>query len=154
MPTNFAWTRKTMPVSRLKVGIAVGFLLTAMVAAGASYADGLAGSEPARLSTLVKFGDREYEMAAADWVSLTPISSVTVRKIGYGRATEVSVATTATGTYSSDGMVSPHVRYPGITVRPVPMRHVEATATWHPVPGTRMYTMGHIPSSVRIINVQ
>lgn len=153
MPTHFAWERKKVPLSRLKVGIAVGFLLVAVIAAGTSYADAQIGSGPAPLSTLVKFGDREYELTTADWVSLDPISSTTVRKIGYGRVTEVSIATTATGTYSSDGMVSPHVRYPGITVRPVPLDHSEAPI-WKPIGGTRVYTLGSIPSSVRIIDVQ
>lgn len=154
MPNTLAWTRKKMPVSRLKVGVAIGFLLVAMVGAGASYADGIVGSDPEPLSTLVRFNDRDYEVSAADWVSLTPLSSVTVRKIGYGRAVDVSVATTATGVYSSDGMVSPHIRYPGIDVRPVPLRHIEASVIWHHVPGTRLYTMGRIPSSVRIIDLR
>lgn len=154
MPNTLTWTRKKMPVSRLKVGIAIGFLLVAMVGAGASYADSIVGSDPEPLSTLVRFNDRDYEVSAADWVSLTPLSSVTVRKIGYGRAIDVSVATTATGVYSSDGMVSPHIRYPGIDVRPVPLRHIEASAIWHHVPGTRLYTMGRIPSSVRIIDLR
>lgn len=153
MAKSFAPHRETTSASRLKFGIAVGFLLVALVGAGASYADGVSGSEPGPLSTLIKFEDREYEVTAADWVSLTPLSSVTVRKIGYGRVTDVLIATTETGTYSSAGMVSPHIRYPGITVRPVPLRHVEASPVWHPVPGTRAYTLGHIPASVRIIDI-
>lgn len=153
MPTQFAWERKKIPLSRLKVGLAVGFLLVALIAAGTSYADGQFGSGPAPLSTLVKFGDREYELTTADWVSLDPISSSTVRKIGYGRITEVSIATTSTGTYSSDGMVSPHVRYPGITVRAVPLDE-SAEPIWKPIGGARIYTLGSIPSAVRIIDVQ
>jgi hypothetical protein len=40
----------------------------------------------------------------------------TVRKIGYGKTSFVTIAETATGTYSSDGLNSPHVLYPGIHV--------------------------------------
>lgn len=153
MPTSFAWKRKELPFSRLKAGIAIGCLLIALVVAGASYADGYLGSGDAPLSKLIKFGEREYEISTAAWVSLDPVSSQTVRKITFGRVTDVSVVTTSTGTYSSDGMVSPYVQYPGVTVRPAPMRHTEASEIWHPVPGTRMYTLGGIPQGVRIINI-
>jgi hypothetical protein len=37
-----------------------------------------------------------------------------VRKIGYGRTEFVDIVTTPTGTYSSDALSSPYVRYPGI----------------------------------------
>ena len=42
------------------------------------------------------------------------VKQVTVRKIGYGRTEFVDIVTTPTGTYSSDAIVSPYVRYPGI----------------------------------------
>src|SRR6188768_3556107 len=35
-----------------------------------------------------------------------------VRKIEYGRTSFVTIAETATGTYSSDGLASPNFRYP------------------------------------------
>lgn len=38
----------------------------------------------------------------------------TIRKIGYGRTEFVEIVTTPTGTYSSDAITSPYVRYPGI----------------------------------------
>jgi hypothetical protein len=41
-------------------------------------------------------------------------------KIGFGQRTVVSIVTTPTGTYSSDALVSPYVRYPGIDVTPKP----------------------------------
>ena len=41
-----------------------------------------------------------------------------VTKIGFGQRTVVSIITTPSGTYSSDGLVSPYVRYPGIDVTP------------------------------------
>lgn len=48
------------------------------------------------------------------WVSTEVVSRNTVKKIGYGRQSVVSVYTTPTGTYSSDGLRSPYVQYPGI----------------------------------------
>lgn len=49
-------------------------------------------------------------------VSTEVIRSSTVRKIGYGRTSFVTIAETASGTYSSDGLTSPNVRYPGIHI--------------------------------------
>src|SRR5690606_25210285 len=68
------------------------------------------------LTMLVKFDDRQYEVAYSEEISLDPLSSTTVRKVGYGRVTNVNIATTSTGTYSSDALTSPHVLYPGIEV--------------------------------------
>ncbi len=151
MPTSFARKRKKVPFSPIRAVLAVGFLLTALLAAGASYADSPAGSDSGPLSTLVKFGERDYEVTTADWVSLDPISSATVRKIGYGRVSEVTIATTATGTYSSDGMVSPYIRYPGVTVRPLPVATGDS-GRWERVPGTYIYTFGRGPSGNRVFN--
>lgn len=47
-------------------------------------------------------------------VSTEVLSSTTIRKIEFGRMSTVTIATTASGTYSSDAMDSPHVRYPGV----------------------------------------
>jgi hypothetical protein len=49
-----------------------------------------------------------------DSVSTEVLHSSTVRKIEYGRTSFVTIATTATGVYSSDGLDSPNIRYPGI----------------------------------------
>lgn len=49
-----------------------------------------------------------------DTVSTEVLSTQTVRKIEGGRTSFVTVATTATGVYSSDGLTSGNVRYPGI----------------------------------------
>lgn len=49
-----------------------------------------------------------------DSVSTDVISSSTIRKIEGGRTSFVKVARTATGVYSSDGLTSGHIRYPGI----------------------------------------
>jgi hypothetical protein len=42
------------------------------------------------------------------------VKQQTIRKIGYGRTEFVDIVTTPTGTYSSDALTSPYVRYPGI----------------------------------------
>lgn len=49
-----------------------------------------------------------------DSVSTDVLSTRTVRKIEAGRTSFVTIATTATGVYSSDGLTSTNVRYPGI----------------------------------------
>lgn len=102
-----------------RFGLALAFLLIAALGAGSAHADGIINTSPPPLSTLVKFDDRSYRIEHRDWVSLEPVTTQFVRKIEYGRVSEVSVAQTSTGTYSSEGMVSPYVRYPGIEVTEV-----------------------------------
>ncbi|MDC9822481.1 hypothetical protein PRN20_01945 [Devosia sp. ZB163] len=53
-------------------------------------------------------------------VASEAVADTTIRKIGYGRTTYVSVMETASGTYSTDGLASPNVEYPGITKEPKP----------------------------------
>jgi hypothetical protein len=65
--------------------------------------------KPIKADTFVK-----PDWTVEDWVATEVIEQVVVRKIGYGRTTFVTIATTATGTYSSDGLESPNIRYPGI----------------------------------------
>ena len=65
-------------------------------------------------TTLRKFDGRYFAIGTEPSVSLEPLSSATVRKIGYGWTTFVNVVTTSSGTYSTDGLISPHVRYPGV----------------------------------------
>lgn len=131
----------------MRLGIALALLGFAVLAADDARADGIVRyASPPPLSTLVKFNDRDYEISHADWVSLTPISSAVVRKVGYGVVTIVNVATTSTGVYSSDSMISPHVRYPGITVRPVPQEEAESgyspAMPWGPSSsGTSIYML-------------
>lgn len=109
-------SRRQFDLSQVRLGLAVGMFMVAAMAASASYADAFKAPP---LSTLVKFNDRAYEVNYADWVSLDPLSNATVRKIGYGHVNTINIATTSTGTYSSDALVSPHVQYPGISVRQV-----------------------------------
>ncbi|WP_417308113.1 hypothetical protein [Devosia sp.] len=53
-----------------------------------------------------------------DSVSTEPLGYSEVEKIGYGRSETVKIVETATGVYSSDGIYSPYVRYPGIELQP------------------------------------
>ena len=48
------------------------------------------------------------------WVSTEVISRSSVKKVGYGQTSFVAISRTASGTYSSDGLASPHIHYPGI----------------------------------------
>jgi hypothetical protein len=65
---------------------------------------------------------RKFDFTFDETISKQITSTTTVRKIGFGRTTSVTIVTTPSGTYSSDAIASPYVRYPGITVTP---RH------WH-----------------------
>ena len=57
---------------------------------------------------------RKYAITLDDSVSTEVLRTQVVTKIGHGRVSDVTVVTTPSGTYSTDGMLSPHVRYPGI----------------------------------------
>ena len=61
---------------------------------------------------------RKYAISFDETVSTEVQSSSTVTKIGFGHKSVVSIVTTPSGTYSSDALLSPHVRYPGIEVKP------------------------------------
>jgi hypothetical protein len=65
-------------------------------------------------NNLLRVDGKYYGVASTPDVSLTPLSSTVVRKIGYGQTTFVTIATTSSGTYSTDGLTSPNIRYPGI----------------------------------------
>lgn len=112
-----------LPTRHMLLGMTLGATTAMAVAAigPGMVLDVFADEMPAGFDTsnLVKFDGREYEVEYADWVSTDPISSATVKKIEGGRVTYVSVSTTATGTYSTDGLTSRHVLYPGIDVTEV-----------------------------------
>ena len=57
---------------------------------------------------------RHYDIIVDDSVSTDVRRTQVVKKISHGRTSRVTIVTTPTGTYSTDGVVSPHVRYPGI----------------------------------------
>ncbi len=68
-------------------------------------------------------------------ISIEPIAENTIRKIGYGRTTFVSIMETESGVYSSDGLASPNVQYPGIVkepkaVAPSPMLWLWGNGKW------------------------
>ena len=107
--------------------VAVGGFLVPAVSSLASepattdvlHAIALPPAPGATLSTdLAKFDGRYFAIGTEPDVSLEPESSTTIRKIGYGQTTFVNIVTTSSGTYSTDAMLSPNVRYPGIFVEP------------------------------------
>jgi hypothetical protein len=84
---------------------------------GAVFAD-----EPAYAidpEALVRIENRTYDIRYESWVATEPLSRAQVRKVGYGNVSYIDISTTATGTYSTDGLTSPHVLYPGIEVEEV-----------------------------------
>lgn len=68
------------------------------------------------LSRLLRVGERTYEVSFDASISDQVTSTGTVRKIGFGKETLVTIVTTPSGTYSTDGFASPHVLYPGVSV--------------------------------------
>jgi hypothetical protein len=77
-------------------------------------------SEGKALDTnIAKFDGNYFAIANEPDVSMEPESSAVVRKIGYGQTRFVTINTTSTGTYSSDGLASPNIRYPGIFKEPL-----------------------------------
>lgn len=113
----------SLPTRQVLLGITLGAVCaTAINAIGPGYVlETVADEMPAGFDTskLVKFDDRYYEVDYDASVSTDPISTATVKKIEAGRVSYVQIASTATGTYSTDAMTSPHVQYPGIAVEPV-----------------------------------
>ena len=65
-------------------------------------------------------GDVRYTAHADGTVSTEVSGTQTVKKIGFGAVSTVTIVTTPTGVYSSDAIFSPNVRYPGITVTAEP----------------------------------
>lgn len=104
-------------------GLTLGALLLAGLAGygPSQMLETFADEMPAGFDTdgLVKIDGSYYEMSYEDSVSTDPTSTATVKKIEAGRVTYVNIATTATGTYSTDGLTSRHVQYPGIEVEQV-----------------------------------
>ncbi len=109
---------------KIIVGSVIGGLAAGLLALPAVLPPALADEQP--LHTLLSSKDQLFPVPfdTADLVkpdyTLEPqiatevLSTSTVRKIGYGKTNFVRVVQTATGTYSSDGLASPHIRYPGI----------------------------------------
>lgn len=134
---------------RYRIGVAALLLLIAGLAATTTArADGIVSTAPPPLTTLVKFNNQNYQIAHSPSVSLEPISATSVRKVGYGRVSEVNIATTSSGTYSSDGLVSPHVLYPGIEVsRAAPEDGPRHRSRFADGPGFSIFSLGRDPAS-------
>ena len=75
---------------------------------------GIAAPGKALDINLMKFNGDYFEVGTAPGVSLQPTSQVQIKKIGYGQTTFVNILSTPSGTYSTEGLVSPNIRYPGI----------------------------------------
>lgn len=70
-------------------------------------------------SKLVRVNEQDYHVSIGQQVATEVLSSTTIRKVGLGgMVSEVKVVRTPSGTYSTDGIASAHVLYPGITVTP------------------------------------
>ncbi len=61
---------------------------------------------------------RKFDVTVGDSVSTEVQHTSTITKYGFGQKSIVTIVTTPTGTYSSDALTSPSVRYPGIDVAP------------------------------------
>ena len=110
-----------LPDRHLLMGMTLGAICATALSAigpGVVFADEPAGGaiDP---NALVRFGERTFDVRYEDWVDTEVISRSAVKKIGYGRTSHVDITTTSTGTYSTDGLVSPHIEYPGIEVEEV-----------------------------------
>src|SRR5690349_17929565 len=57
---------------------------------------------------------KRYDITFDDSVSGDVVSTRHVKKIAGGRTVDVTITTTPSGTYSTDGVLSPHVKYPGV----------------------------------------
>lgn len=105
-------------------GAVIGSLAAGLLAVASLLPPAMADEQPLRtlMSTAEELMPEPFDTAGLvkpdftvePGVSTEVLRSSTVRKIGYGRTSFVTIAETATGTYSSDGMTSPNVRYPGI----------------------------------------
>ena len=132
-----------------------GFLMAGTLALPSILPPAIADEEPIR--TLLRTADQIFpeplnegtfakpKWTIEPWVSTEVISQSTVRKVGYGRTTFVSINKTATGTYSSDGLASPHIRYPGIIRNSEPSSFL----TIVPFKGGRLY-IGKDGACVRV----
>ena len=111
-------------------GAVIGALAAGFLALPSVLPPAFADEEPAR--SLLMSADELFRKAidgddfvkpdwdVEPWVSTEVISQSSVRKIGYGQTSFVTIARTATGTYSSDGLASPNITYSGIVKNEAP----------------------------------
>src|SRR4051794_30504324 len=109
--------------------IAIGGTIGALIAGGLAapaFLQGALADEPAKVASSA-FADIfpkrfdpdglvKFHITAGPGVSTDVERSKTITKISYGHRSYVEVVTTPSGTYSSDALTSPNVRYPGIDV--------------------------------------
>jgi hypothetical protein len=111
-----------LPDRHLLLGMTLGAICATALAAmdpGIVFADEAPAPNGIDPDALVRIGDADYRITHQDWVATEPRSNARVMKVGYGNVSYVDIATTETGTYSTDGFASPHVLYPGIDVQRV-----------------------------------
>lgn len=77
----------------------------------------LDAKSPIDFDNLIRINGKDFEASYSENFSDEVQNLRTVRKIGYGKSTEVSIITTPSGTYSTDGLASPNVLYPDIETR-------------------------------------
>ena len=88
--------------------------------------------DPARL--------KKFNITVADTVSTKPTRTQLVNKIAFGHKSVVEIVTTSTGTYSSDALTSPNVKYPGIDVTPKVASNDYSYSSWTTPDGTGSWT--------------
>ncbi len=81
-------------------------------------------------SRLVHVNAVDYTVDYDSSVSKTPIAQSRIKKIEKGQVSYVDIITTSTGTYSTDGLFSNNVKYPGIEVNRVPAVWTGAISSW------------------------
>ncbi len=123
----------------IAIGGTVGALIGGGLAAPAFMPSALA-DEPAKaaISSFAEIFPKpfdpkslvKFDITYGPGVSTDVQHSSTISKIEYGHRTYVSIVTTPSGTYSSDALVSPYVRYPGIDVSPKYSGHHHWSYSW------------------------
>ena len=93
------------------------------------------GFDPSKLLILDEDNGVRYE----DWVSTDPLDTQVIKKIEAGRVSYVTIKRTSTGTYSSDGIDSAHVQYPGV-IEPDNPRNSFSFSSWNNGQWTRLKT--------------
>lgn len=84
------------------------------------------GSQAPDLSNLLRVDAPDVELTFNNMIDRTVLSTHSIRKIGFGIETHVTIVRTPSGTYSSDGLRSNHVIYPGIDVTGSPLHQMMA----------------------------
>ncbi len=111
------------------------------------------GSKSQILSDLLRVGERTYNIEIDSSVSRRVLGQYRVRKISFGRLENVQIISTASGTYSSDALASPHIVYPGINiseVRPFQVSKTFRLLVWQAPDGWKELKSYSAPSFLSI----